>query len=387
LLNLSQSAKDVPDTVVFKGDLDQVRTLAEVQESEHQPRADSVRGTAAIIRALSTSRRQREDDEARQVHDDMRKDLQPIGENEPTYEWDGIRRRLSTAGYGSQRNSVRNAGAPRVPSKYSPEAHSYVATPRTGTGFTDPSTTTASPQDNMSSAQARHHLSGFFHRGQGPASGDISQGHVQPMPLTDISIARAQAGRGDTPLGTPFVPLSPHAERPQTFGPASRVGTASTDAQSAALPALPSAGQTGMRSEPRVHTFEHHVPPSTSTAKRTFSFHNPLRNRTDGSSELGEPEPYRGAAGPTAGGTGSPPGPASQSRPHHRDHHYSKLMARGATEEERLGLVKGDSHGSGREGRDRSGSDSSHEETDDEQRHLQEYERARQDWNSRGGRI
>src|ERR1700759_3682715 len=52
LLQLSKSAKDVPDTAVFTGDLDQVRTVAEQEEPEYEPRADTMRGTAAIIRAI-----------------------------------------------------------------------------------------------------------------------------------------------------------------------------------------------------------------------------------------------------------------------------------------------------------------------------------------------
>ena len=52
LLQLSKSAKDVPDAAIFKGDLDQVREVAEQQESETEPKADAIRGTAAIIRRL-----------------------------------------------------------------------------------------------------------------------------------------------------------------------------------------------------------------------------------------------------------------------------------------------------------------------------------------------
>src|ERR1019366_8242663 len=47
LLQLSKSAKDVPDTAIFTGDPDQVRTVAEQEEPEYEPRADTMRGTAS----------------------------------------------------------------------------------------------------------------------------------------------------------------------------------------------------------------------------------------------------------------------------------------------------------------------------------------------------
>ena len=93
LLQLSKSAKDVPDTAVFKGDLDQVRTVAEQEEPESEPKADAIRGTAAIIRRISQSRQKSEIMEARRVHEErMRDQMETIGENE-SVEWDGLRRR------------------------------------------------------------------------------------------------------------------------------------------------------------------------------------------------------------------------------------------------------------------------------------------------------
>ncbi|KAL9127638.1 MAG: hypothetical protein Q9217_003529 [Psora testacea] len=93
LLQLSKSAKDVPDTAIFRGDLDQVRTVAEQEEPESEPKADAIRGTAAIIRRISQSRQKMEAAEAKRVHEDrMRDQMEPIGENEQV-EWDGLRRR------------------------------------------------------------------------------------------------------------------------------------------------------------------------------------------------------------------------------------------------------------------------------------------------------
>src|SRR5690242_125868 len=89
LLQLSKSAKDVPDAAVFKGDLDQVRTVAEVEEPEYEPRADAIRGGSAILRSLSTARSHRELQEAKKIKEEH---MQVIGEGE-TVEFDGIRRR------------------------------------------------------------------------------------------------------------------------------------------------------------------------------------------------------------------------------------------------------------------------------------------------------
>jgi magnesium transporter len=83
LLQLSKSAKDVPDAAVFKGDLDQVREVAEQEQPETEPKADAIRGTAAIIRRLSVSRQKMEQEEARRLREDKLKDqLEPLRENE-----------------------------------------------------------------------------------------------------------------------------------------------------------------------------------------------------------------------------------------------------------------------------------------------------------------
>jgi magnesium transporter len=96
LLQLSKSAKDVPDAAVFKGDLDQVRTVAEQEEPEYEPRADTIRGSAALLRSLSTAREKREAKEVERIKEER---MEPIGENEAV-EWDGLRRRKTIIGTG-----------------------------------------------------------------------------------------------------------------------------------------------------------------------------------------------------------------------------------------------------------------------------------------------
>ncbi|KAJ6172388.1 hypothetical protein N7470_001455 [Penicillium chermesinum] len=93
LLQLSKSAKDVPDAAVFKGDLDQIREVVTQEEPESEPKADSIRGAASILRRISTARRTMETEEARRFFHDRNEDtLRPPGENE-IIEWDGLRRR------------------------------------------------------------------------------------------------------------------------------------------------------------------------------------------------------------------------------------------------------------------------------------------------------
>lgn len=89
LLQLSKSAKDVPDAEVFKGDLDQVRTVAEQEEPEYEPRADTIRGGGALLRSISRMRTRREEAEAKTLRSEA---MSPIGENEMV-QWDGLRRR------------------------------------------------------------------------------------------------------------------------------------------------------------------------------------------------------------------------------------------------------------------------------------------------------
>ncbi|KAF2770415.1 DUF803-domain-containing protein [Teratosphaeria nubilosa] len=93
LLQLAKSSKDVPDTAVLSGDLDQVRTVAEQEEPEYEPRADTIRGGAGIVRAMSKIRTKREVEEVKRIHEEH---MRPIGENEEV-EWDGLRRRKTVS--------------------------------------------------------------------------------------------------------------------------------------------------------------------------------------------------------------------------------------------------------------------------------------------------
>ncbi|CCU74269.1 DUF803 domain membrane protein [Blumeria hordei DH14] len=111
LLQLSKSAKDVPDAAVFAGDLDQVRTIAEQEQPESEPKADAIRGTAAIVRRISSSRQKWELAEAKRLHEEKQQDLEPIGENQRVHiQWDGLRRRTTFR--------ANNSVQPRPPARY-----------------------------------------------------------------------------------------------------------------------------------------------------------------------------------------------------------------------------------------------------------------------------
>lgn len=93
LLQLSKSAKEVSDSKVFTGDLDDVRTVAEQEEPESEPRADTIRGGASIVRAMSRVRTKRQANEAHRIYEER---MEPVGENEQV-EWDGLHRRKTVS--------------------------------------------------------------------------------------------------------------------------------------------------------------------------------------------------------------------------------------------------------------------------------------------------
>ncbi|KAL4910111.1 magnesium transporter NIPA-domain-containing protein [Aspergillus multicolor] len=135
LLQLSKSAKDVPDAAVFKGDLDQIREVATQEEPEYEPKADAIRGTAAIIRRLSTPRRNIEAEEARRYYHERQEDTKPPADNE-IVEWDGLRRRKTVLSEKSLRRTPTPLpplgmsrfpeGSPEDSNPTSPRVHSFM---------------------------------------------------------------------------------------------------------------------------------------------------------------------------------------------------------------------------------------------------------------------
>lgn len=113
LLQLSKSAKDVPDTAVFAGDLDQIQTIAEQEQPETEPKADAIRGTAAILRRISNARTKMEHEEFRRLHEEKEMErLATVSEDgQPEFEWDGLRRRRTTT-MGSNRSRPFTSPSP-----------------------------------------------------------------------------------------------------------------------------------------------------------------------------------------------------------------------------------------------------------------------------------
>ncbi|POR36009.1 Magnesium transporter NIPA2 [Tolypocladium paradoxum] len=120
LLQLSKSAKDVPDTAVFNGDLDQIQTIAEQEQPETEPKADAIRGTAAIVRRISQARQRMETEELKRLREEkMAETMEPISEDgQPQYEWDGLRRRKTMV--SSMRARSATIPAPSSPTARSP---------------------------------------------------------------------------------------------------------------------------------------------------------------------------------------------------------------------------------------------------------------------------
>jgi drug/metabolite transporter (DMT)-like permease len=274
LLQLSKSAKDVPDAAVFKGDLDQVRTVAEQEEPEYEPRADAIRGGSAILRSLSTVRSQKELQEAWKIKEEH---MQSIGEGEQV-EFDGLRRRKTVVG-DPHRPPTRSATVVRT--VHPPLGMSHF------------------PGDDSDDDNSSFHP-GFFERlrSRGKSTSSRTSSHAVGM----------------TPL--PPVPSDGASDRvdamsnKEIYGYGMQEDTAykphDAHIQFADLPD------------------EHHLPPRPPPhmAKRQFSFQNVFhRNRSE---SMGE-------------GSGSKRPVSRNSRKSSRDDKAPD------TEEERLGLVKGDS--------------------------------------------
>lgn len=280
LLQLAKSSKDVPETSVFKGEFDEVRTIAEQKEPEYEPRADTIRGGGAIIRALSRTRTKRQAEEAQRIHEER---MQPIGENE-TVEWDGLHRRKTT--------STAPGSIKRSNTVHPPLGMSHM------------------PDDDSEPEEDMH--PGFFSRlgrkmttaaGHRKRSEDHS-----PMPMASVNIhpKRRSSDYGDDDTSY-HSPDQPHLRW---------AGAASPDAERA-----PSqSGTLAPRPPPHIQST------SGSEAKRQFSFHNVFNRSRPNTGEDDNRPVSRGALSFVAGGSSS-----------------QRKANAGATEEERLGLVHGDS--------------------------------------------
>lgn len=313
LLQLSKSAKDVPDAAVFAGDLDQVRTIAEQEQSELEPKADAIRGAAAIVRRISQVRDKMQLAEVKRLHDEKQQDLAPIGENEHV-EWDGLRRRRTTFGTNSVHSRrttpfseyERQTPIPRATVQHPPLGMSRFPTDDDDSDHENDRPGTASSLS-------------FFQRARSIVSrNSVSKAHPQssmhPVPLTEISVPNYKVTVDHSPYG--------HDEtgHDHTYG----VSHGKTEYQGAGgerhitiVEDHPRLGSSGS-----LHPSMAPTPPPHS-ARRQFSFQNVFRQASSQSHARTSSEDQQ------------------QGHKRHNTHRFSTPAIKGATEEERLGLVKG----------------------------------------------
>jgi hypothetical protein len=318
LLQLSKSAKDVPDAAVFAGDLDQIHTIAEQPQSETEPKADAIRGTAAIVRRLSSIRQKRELDELKRMHEEkIQESLAPVSENgAPQYEWDGIRRRR-TGTFSSHRSTTPG-------NTYTTPGNAFLAppTPHLPLGWSHQPTEEELAAANRPVSPA---LSSFVGTIRSRARGVLLPGHpdfkspdpkvhspMHPVQLTSIAVP----GSNPDSHGNHTIPPPTDGGSPRRFRFGSRK---TTDTDDSGIP---------------------HQPPTPPPhfARRQFSFQNMFRRQQPTSHQP-----------PSSSDGAHDTDPHQHNRQHSRHgigsrgRGYSIPQIHGVTEEETLGLVKGDS--------------------------------------------
>ncbi|ETN40140.1 uncharacterized protein HMPREF1541_04416 [Cyphellophora europaea CBS 101466] len=295
LLQMSKSAKDVPDAAVFKGDLDQIRQIGEQEQPETEPKADALRGTSAILRRISTSRRKMEEQEAERLREEKMADhLEPLRENE-IVEWDGLRRRKTIVGEPGS----------------SPLGRQTVHPPLGMSRFPDPEPEDARPETRDSN----NFFDNFRTRARSVirrenSSRDPEAGEAKsPVAMTRIDV---HSNKPDTPIA-PYGPGSLEEAQEHIYGLPK--GLRKQQDKAAGIPAAlsPQPPQTADSLRP------------VQEARRQFSFTNLWNRRSLTPHEMEVPPP------------------ANRPRVASRASSHEKRAMKNATEEERLGLVKGDS--------------------------------------------
>ncbi|KAF2218592.1 magnesium transporter NIPA-domain-containing protein [Elsinoe ampelina] len=308
LLQLAKSSKDVPDTAVFKGDLDQVRTIAEQEEPEYEPRADTIRGSGALLRAISQRRAHKEVEEAKTLYSES---MEPIREDEAV-EWDGLRRRRTVVGDSAQPGGLQRSKTIHPPlgmSKFPDENESDTGSDDVHPGF----------------FQAR-----FGRRSTRKSSrGGSTARHASPSPVPMAGI------QVDKPEG--------HVDsREHIYGLPPGLRRQADGADDTAYHSPSDHIHWSNSVEDRSHgpTPPPHGARKAQPARRTFSFQQVFHRQKSDSASNRSKSPYLDAS------ETRDDRPRSRSNspftnflsPQHKDD-----LSRVNTEEERLGLVKGDS--------------------------------------------
>jgi hypothetical protein len=320
----------VPDAAVFKGDLDQMREVAEQEQPESEPKADAIRGTAAIIRRFSLSRQKMEQEEARRLREDKMKDqLEPLRENE-VVEWDGLRRRKTIIGNAEFGGPVRRKTIhPPLGMSHFPEQ--------------------AQNEESEREAQENH---SFFEGLRGRAQSVLHphqqrnttsdygdpRSPIHPMALTEINV---QGSKAETPI-LPYGPGSFEEAQEHIYGlppglQGGRNQSGTHSPRSKPLPKHPQ-DQSPAIGSPKKDSLAPERPEHS--ARRQFSFTNVFHRNSKTPERPNSSDPnYTSTAAyrPTSrAGIGSRSASSTS--------HEQKRAMKTATEEERLGLVKGDSH-------------------------------------------
>ena len=367
LLQLSKSAKDVPDAAVFAGDLDQVRTVAEQEQPESEPKADAIRGTAAIIRKISQSRHKMEVAEAKRVHEDLLKDhMESIGEDEQV-EWDGIRRRKTTlVGPGASLHRRKTLHPPlgltHFPTEVDDLSRPSTAGWAEGTGFG------GSLLNSLRRPRAKSALAPVYANNAGPITPNthplaspsgLEEMNVLPYKGVDNNVDTGYSHQPDGAMelthvyGLPPGLLSPTLDGSKSPDPNSRA------------PRRPVMWASDVEDHTRsTSTLGANVVPGA--ARRQFSFQNVFhRNRSE---SVTDDAPLRRGIG---------------SRTVSKEHSIPGIKT--ATEEERLGLVKGDSNSMLRRQGDHTDSEPSSSTSDlgTEEKDIEGYDAHRQRWSKR----
>ena len=313
LLQMSKSAKDVPDAAVFKGDLDQVREIGQVEQPESEPKADAIRGTAALIRRLSVSRQKMEHEEARRLREDTMKDqLEPLRENE-IVEWDGLRRRKTVIGEPGSPLPRRRTVHPPLGMSHFPapdDDNEREPTP----GFFE------NLRNRAQTVMHHHHHPPQDADSEGNFPDNSLQSPIYPVALNEIKIH--SSSKADTPI-IPYGPGSFEDAQERIYGLAPGERRAQ-DSRTASRKAQPSPRSKPLPARPAASPNPSNLKPPHE-ARRQFSFTNFLRP----ASRTPDVEQSGGQA-------------RTRSRTSSSGH--EKKAMKNATEEERLGLVKGDSH-------------------------------------------
>ncbi|KAI0889222.1 DUF803-domain-containing protein [Annulohypoxylon maeteangense] len=331
LLQLSKSAKDVPDSAVFAGDLDQIHTIAEQEQPETEPKADAIRGAAAIVRRISQARMRMEQEEFRRLREEKEMErLAPVSEDgQQLYEWDGLRRRRTTITSSFRSRSVA------TPSPVNTPAHPPLGRSRfpTAEELEEDRNRQMSPSILSSIAGTiRNRTKSVLLPGHPDfPQGDHNPPHVQspmhPLQLTDIAVPGQKYGNEASPYG---------ASRDHIYGLPD--GLRKTEYSGAASIASSSAGRhiQFMETQKPSASATSLAPPTppphgeVHSARRQFSFQNVFRRHQADSTQEQALPPSRN--------------PPSHHRMGSRGYLDRQAQVKNATEEERLGLVKGDSH-------------------------------------------